>query len=84
MIVCENRLGELAIEYQGKPLTYTTYRAAPHQAEVVSSKQIAMKLDSLVAPAKSKKKSKLYVPPSTHPWRRFQINPKSSSQGQTR
>jgi len=76
VLVCETRHGEIAIEYKGKPLAYTVYRQAPHQAEVVSSKQLAMKLDGLTAPAKSVKKRKPYIPPPDHPWRQFQINTK--------
>jgi transposase len=84
VIVCENQQGELTIEYKGKPLAHTIYRAAPKQAEVISSKQIAMRLEGLRAPAKSTKKHKPYIPPANHPWRRFQIHPKPSSQNQTR
>ncbi|MBI3737777.1 MAG: ISNCY family transposase [Chloroflexi bacterium] len=82
VLVCENRQGEIAIEYKGKPLTYTVYRQSPHQAEVVASKQIAMKLDGLTAPAKSAKKRKPSIPPSDHPWRQFQIGTKPSQPSQ--
>ena len=78
VIVCENRHGEIAIEYKGKPLAYTVYRAASHQAQVVSSKQLDMKLDGLTVLAKSAKKRKPYIPPPTHPWRRFHIRPETS------
>ena len=84
VIVCENRHGEIAVEYKGKPLAYTVYRPAPRQAQVVASKQIAMKLDGLTAPAKSTKKRKPHIPPPDHPWRRFQINTKLSQPNQTR
>jgi len=76
VIICENRYGEIAIEYKGKPLAYTVYREQGRQAEVVTSKQIAMKLDGLTAPGPAKKR-KPHIPSPDHPWRRFKINPKS-------
>jgi len=82
--VCENRQGEIAIEYKGKPLDYIVYRPAPRQAQVVSSKQLTMKLDAVSTPAKPAKKRKPYIPPPDHPWRRFRIRPETaqhSSQG---
>lgn len=84
VIVCENRQHEITIEYKGKPLDYTVYRPAPRQAQVVSSKQLTMRLDTLTVPAKFTKKRKPYVPPPDHPWRRFRIRPgtaQSNSQG---
>ena len=76
VIVRENRLGEIAIEYKGKALSYTVYHQQARQAEVVSSKQLTLKLDDVVA-TQAKKKSKPYVPPANHPWRRFQLGDKS-------
>jgi len=78
VVVCENRCQEITIEYKGKPLDYTVYRPAPRQAQVVSSKQLTMKLDALAVPAKSTKKRKPYVPPPDHPWRRFHIRPETA------
>jgi transposase len=78
VIVCENRHGEIAIEYKGKPLVYTVYRPAPHQAQVVASKQLTMKLDTLTLPTKPTKKRKPYVPPPDHPWRCFRIRPETA------
>ena len=78
VIVCENRCQEITIEYKGKPLDYTVYRPAPRQAQVVSSKQLTMRLDTLTVPAKSTKKRKPYVPPPDHPWRRFRIQPETA------
>jgi hypothetical protein len=75
VIVCENRQHEITLEYKGKPLDYTVYRPAPRQAQVVSSKQLTMKLDALTVPAQSAKKRKPYIPPPDHPWRRFRIRP---------
>ncbi len=74
----ENRWGEIAIEYKGKPLQYTVYREQVRQAEVVSSKQIAMTLESLAPPPNKKRKP--YVPPADHPWRRFSLDKPKSAQ----
>jgi hypothetical protein len=76
VVVRENRHGEIAIEYKGKTLPYTVYRQQARQAAVVSSKQLTMKLDELAA-SQSPKKSKPYVPPPDHPWRRFRLGNKS-------
>jgi len=76
--VCENRHGAITIEYKGKSLDYTVYRSAPRQAQVVSSKQLTMKLDGLTTPAKPPKKRKPYIPPPDHPWRRFRIRPETT------
>jgi hypothetical protein len=78
VVVGERRDHKITIEYKGKPLAYTVYRAASHQAQVVSSKQLDLKLDGLAGPAKSAKKRKPYIPPPTHPWRRFHIRPETS------
>lgn len=75
VVVRENRHHEIAIEYRGKPLAYTLYRPQVHQAEIVSSKQIAMKLDEL---APSAQKRKPYIPPPDHPWRRFRLKARTS------
>jgi hypothetical protein len=75
VIVRENRHGEIAIEYKGKPLAYTVYRQQPKSAEEVSSKQIALRLDDLTAPPKIRKP---YIPAPDHPWRRFQISAKTT------
>ena len=77
VVVCESRDREITIEYKGKPLSYKVYRAASHQAQVVSSKQLDMKLDGLTVLAKSAKKRKPYIPPPTHPWRCFHIRPET-------
>lgn len=79
VIVRENGRGEIAIEYKGKPLAFTVYRQQAKQADVVTSKQIAMKLENL-APRAKKRKS--YVPPPDHPWRRFRISKETSTAGQ--
>lgn len=79
VVVRENRLGQIAIEYKGKSLPYTVYHQQARQAEVVSSKQLTLKLDDL-ATSQAKKKSKPYVPPANHPWRRFRFGDQSKQQ----
>jgi transposase len=71
VLVRENAAGQVTIEYKGKPLAYTVHHEQSRQAEVVTSKQLALKLDT-VAAARSKRR--VYVPPADHPWRRFRIN----------
>jgi transposase len=71
VVVRENRRGKIAIEYKGKPLAYTVYREQARQAQVVTSKQIAMKLDELASASAERKP---YIPPPDHPWRRFRLH----------
>ncbi len=71
--VRENAAGQVTIEYKGKPLAYTVHHEQAHQAEVVTSKQLSLKLDALMAPTA---KPSVYVPPADHPWRHFTINPR--------
>ena len=78
VIVRENRHGEIAIEYKGKSLTYTVYREQAKAAEVVASKQIALKLDGLTASQRPPKTRKAYIPPADHPWRRFRVSAKTA------
>lgn len=75
VVVRENRHHEIAIEYKGKSLAYTVYRLPVHQAEVVSSKQLVLKLDELTPSAR---KRKPYIPPPDHPWRQFDLKTKTS------
>jgi hypothetical protein len=76
VIVRENRQGEIAIEYKGKPMSFTVYHQQARQAEVVPSKQLDLKLDEL-ALTQCTKESKPYVPPPDHPWRRFRLGNQS-------
>ena len=73
VVVRENRHHEITIEYKGKPLAYTRVRPSVRQAEIVSSKQIAMKLDELASPVQPHQP---YIPPPDHPWRRFRLGGK--------
>lgn len=75
VIVRENRQGEIAIEYKGKPLAYTVYHRQEHQGEVVSSKQLTLAVDQL---APKTKKRKLHVPAPDHPWRQYRTDTKPS------
>ncbi len=78
VVVRENRQGEIAIEYKGKPLAYTVYHQQARQAEVVSSKQLTLTLDDrATTQTKKKSKSTPYVPPANHPWRRFRYGDQS-------
>lgn len=77
VVVRESAQGEITIEYKGKPLAYTIHREQVRQADVVSSKQIDMALDT---PTESKKKRrKSYIPPADHPWRHFNVSKSKSS-----
>lgn len=76
VVVRENAQGEVMITYQGKPLAYTTYRPAVRQAQVLTSKQLALP----DVPAPTRKKRKPYVPPADHPWRRFQVGKSKPSE----
>ena len=70
VVVRENGRGEIVIAYRGKPLAYTIYRPAVHQAEVLTSKQLAM---PLAAPAPKKKRRPAQVPAADHPWRQYKV-----------
>jgi hypothetical protein len=74
VVVCENRFGEITIEYKGKPLAFTIYREPTRQASVTASKHIAL---AFPPPTPSKKKRQPYIPPVDHPWRRFSLSAKS-------
>jgi transposase len=75
--VCEDHLGAITIEYKGKPLAYTVYRAQAKQAAITSSKQLNAVVDQLARTRTKKRKA--YIPPPEHPWRRFHISHKSQS-----
>lgn len=73
--VCENAAGQVTIEYRGKPLAYTVHHEQARQADVVTSKQLPLKLDTLATPPR---KRKAHIPPADHPWRRYRTRPKPS------
>jgi transposase len=70
VVVRENRDGEIAIEYKGKPLPYTTHPRPTRQREITSSKQLNLVLDKVEQPSRERK---TYVPPPDHPWRSFRL-----------
>jgi len=84
VVVCENRHHEITIEYKGKPLPYSVYRPAPRQAQIVSSKQLTMKLDAVTESIKSMKHRKPNTPAPDHPWRRFHIRPETAQPNPTK
>jgi hypothetical protein len=53
--VCQNEQGQVTILYKGEELAYTIFQKQEHQAEVVTSKQVARKS---------------WHPAKDHPWRR--------------
>jgi transposase len=55
LTVCQNQQGKVTILYKAEELSYTIFRKQEHQAEVVTSKQVA---------------SKPWRPAKDHPWRR--------------
>ncbi len=81
VVVRENAAGQVTIEYKGKPLTYTVHHEQVHQAEVVTSKQLPLKMDTVAATRAPRKPQ---VPPADHPWRRFQIHPSRAKTANTR
>lgn len=75
VLVRQNAAGEVTIEYKGKPLAYTVHHEQARQAEVVTSKQLALHLDERAAAPAARSKGSVYIPPVDHPWRRFRIKP---------
>ena len=66
--VCEDRHGEIKIEYKGKELDYKVHHRQKKQAEVSDSKQV--EAAGQFKPVKQRKK---YVPPANHKWRNFHL-----------
>ncbi|NGX49430.1 MAG: hypothetical protein K940chlam5_01028 [Candidatus Anoxychlamydiales bacterium] len=60
--ILENEKGETLVEYKGQSLAYTIYEERPYQAEVIDSKQINEKINTLLSTKKHK-------PSKYHPWR---------------
>ncbi len=60
--VIENLLGEISIHYQGKPLRFITSEQDYRNAQVLSSKEIAVE---------SLEKPKRHHPTRKHPWKRW-------------
>jgi transposase len=68
VVVSENARGEVVIAYKGKPLTYTIYRPAVRQAQVTTSKQLALMGET---PPTTRQKRKPHIPAANHPWRQY-------------
>lgn len=57
--ICQDAKGVVTILYKNKPLTYTTFKKLPRQAEVVDTKDV----NRTIQPPKS--------PAPNHPWRQY-------------
>ncbi len=75
VVVREDRQGTIAVEYKGKPLSYTVYHRQLHQAEETPCKLIEV---ALANPPSSKGRRASHVPSADHPWRR-PISPKATT-----
>lgn len=67
--MCEDLNGIVTIVHHGKILDYTCHVRARPNPEIIDSKQIAPKIESI------KHSRKSFKPASNHPWRHFVINP---------
>lgn len=67
--VCKDLNDVITLVCRGKILDYTCHKRAKRNADIVDSKQLCAKLDSIAH------KTKKYTPPANHPWRHFIINP---------
>lgn len=67
--VCKDLNDVITLVCRGKILDYTCHKRAKRNADIVDSKQLGSKLDSIAH------KEKKYTPPANHPWRHFIINP---------
>ncbi len=66
VVVREDRQGTIAVEYKGKPLSYTVYHRQLHQAEETPSKLIDVALAKKPSPKRRRART---VPSADHPWR---------------
>jgi transposase len=67
--VCEDLDGVVTIVHKGKILDYNCHFRARPNPEIIDSKQLAPKMESI------KSSRKPFKPASNHPWRHFVINP---------
>lgn len=67
--VCEDLNGVVTLIHRGKILDYSCHIRAKHNPEIVDSKQLALKIESI------KPSRKPFKPPPEHPWRHFVLNP---------
>jgi len=66
--VCKDLNDVITLVCRGKILDYSCHKRAKRNADIVDSKQLCAKLDSIA-------QAKKYTPPANHPWRHFIINP---------
>lgn len=71
--VCEDLCGVVTLVCKGKILEYTCHQRAKHNAEIVGSKELASKMETI------KPTHKPFKPKANHPWRHFIINPAKAS-----
>jgi hypothetical protein len=62
IMVCESLEGKITLLYKGKSLNYRCYKKQKKTAEIVESKELNHKIDSIV------KRNK---PSANHPWRQY-------------
>ena len=67
--VCEDLNGIITILRQGKALEYRRHDRAKKNADIVDAKELDAKLDAI------KHTTKKYIPPASHPWRHYIVNP---------
>jgi transposase len=72
--VREQSTGELTIEYQGKPLSYSVYREQEQQQSQVTETKM---IDAALSRSKAKAPRKYSPVPQSHPWRGFSYSEKS-------
>ena len=70
--VCEDLNGCVTLINQGKILDYIRHIRAKHNADIVDTKQLGLKMDL-------RRNNKPYKPAANHPWRHFVINPNKAS-----
>lgn len=67
--VCEDLNGRITLIHQGKILDYTCHARAKRNPDIIDSKQLAPKMNTI------KSERKPFKPAPNHPWRHFVINP---------
>lgn len=72
VIVCEDLFGNITLTCHGKKLDYSCHERAKHNPDIIDSKQLTPKVDSI------KPQHKRFKPKANHPWRHFVINPTKS------
>ena len=65
--ICENLQGEIQILSHGKKLNFKEHKKQQRAPEIVDSKGLEKKIDSL------KERAKQALPAASHPWRRYAV-----------